>query len=750
MPESTGEGAREEAGSAGSPPGREGDLSSLAFARGQTRALELIATGAGLEEVLEFVVRTIEDQAPGMRGSVLLLEDGLHLRHGAAPSLPAEYCALIDGLPIGPVAGSCGTAMWEDRRVIVSDIATDPLWEPHREAALPFGLRACWSTPLHSSTGRVVGSFAMYYDEPREPTPRDLWLADVASHLSGIAVEHAWAAAQLRRRAAEQAAVAAVGQRALVGGDDQALMQQVVSTVSSTCGDARVALFERTGEELLLRAVAGWPPGACATPDDGLSFEVPGGAQAWGALCVALASGAECSEEQTVFLQSMVNVLAAAIERSEREERIRHQALHDQLTGLPNRALLMSLLAHAIDRERRVGRMLAVLLLDLDNFKLINDSLGHAAGDELLAALAPRLRAVVRQSDTVARFGGDEFVVIAEDVENELEAVRLAERITQELRRPFSLRDGSHTVTASIGVAVTPSATGGPDGLLRDADAAMYRAKEAGGAGHQIFDTGMRDRAVVRTRLVGALREAVERQEFDLDYQRIISLADRQTVGVEALLRWRPAVGAPVGPAEFVPAAEDGGLIRPIGDWVLKQSLDSVARWPGTAAAPWVSVNVSAHQVASTRLAPFVAGLLGDRQLAAERLILEITETALVDEKGASLTTVASLHEMGVRLALDDFGTGFSPLHHLLSFPIYALKVDKSFIAALPESAPARAIVAAIAVMAHELGKVVIAEGVETEAQLAAAAELGCDYAQGFLLGRPSPEADLLATLAID
>jgi diguanylate cyclase (GGDEF)-like protein len=527
-------------------------------------------------------------------------------------------------------------------------------------------------------------------------------------------------------------------------------MQQLVSTVSSTFGDARVALFERSEAELLPRAVAGWPPGDCATPDDGVSFEVPGGGRAWGVLCVALASGAQCSEEETVFLQSMVNVLAAAIDRSQREEQIRHQALHDPLTGLPNRALLMSLLAHAIDRERRVGGMLAVLLLDLDNFKHINDSLGHAAGDELLASLAPRLRAVVRQSDTVARFGGDEFVVIAEDVENKREAVRLAERITQELTRPFLLRDVSHTITASIGVAVTPSGSGGPDGMLRDADVAMYRAKEHGGAGHRIFDAGMRDRAVVRTRLIGALGQAVEREEFDLDYQRIISLSDSQTVGVEALLRWRRASGNRLGPAEFLSAAEDGGLIRPIGDWVLKQSLDSAARWSGAVVTPWVSVNVSAQQVASSALAPFVAGLLADHHLPPERLILEITETALVDQSGASLTTVASLHEMGVRLALDDFGTGFLPLHHLLSFPIYALKVDKSFIAALPESAPARAIVAAIAVMAHELGKVVIAEGVETEAQLSTVAELGCDYAQGFLLGRPAPEADLLAALAAD
>ncbi len=725
------------------------------FARGQQRALELIATGAPLRDVLDFIVLTIEAHAPGMRGSVLVLPDGVHIRHGSAPNLPPAYIALIDGIPIGPTTGSCGTAMWHDKRVIVADIATDPLWEGYREAALPFGLRACWSTPLHAGTGRVIGSFAMYYDEAREPTPRDLGMADAASHLSGIAVESAWAADQLRRRAGEQAAVATLGQRALLGGDDQELMQALADTVSETLGNVRVGLFEgRTHGQLHLRAAAGWPVGWEPEPT-GVAVEVPGGDRPWGMLSVAPraalgpAAAGERPEEEMAFLRSLVNVLAAAIERTRREQQIRHQALHDPLTGLPNRALLMNLLEHALERGRRTGGTVAVLLLDLDNFKLINDGLGHAAGDEVLAALAPRLRDVVREVDTVARFGGDEFVVVAEDLEDDLEAIGVAGRLTAELTRPFVISDGAHSVTASIGVAVAHAGRGAPDALLRDADAAMYRAKETGGAGHQVFDAGMRRRAVSRLRVVNALRAAIELREFGLAYQPIISTATGTAAGAEALLRWNGRLGPSIGPAELIAAAEESGLIRPIGAWVLAQAIERAVGWPTSGTTPWLSVNVSSRQLASSQFVPLVAQLLADLRLRPERLMLEITETALANDGNDAVATIAALAEMGVRLALDDFGTGLSPLHHLLRFPIHALKVDRSFIAPLPGSAHARAIVAAVTTMAHELGKVVIAEGVETDEQLATVTELGCDFAQGYLLGRPGTEPELLARLNV-
>jgi diguanylate cyclase (GGDEF)-like protein len=714
------------------------DLRGLAFARRQQQALELIASGAALGRVLELVVSTIELEAPGMRCSVLLLPDGVHMRHGAAPRLGAHYMSLVDGESIGPVAGSCGTAMWLDRRVIVADIATDPLWEPFgeiRALALGDGLRACWSTPLHSSSGRVIGSFAMYYDQPRKPTAGELALADVAGHLSGLAIDHAWASERLRRRAAEQAEVAAIGRRALVSDDDQGLMQELVARVAGVFGGARVALFERTiAGELRLRAAAE-PEDEPASTDAVISVEVPGRDSAWGSLEVTHPFGAVSGEEELDFLRSIATVLAAAIDRSRKEEETRYQALHDPLTRLPNRALLMSLLSHALERDRRAGGTLAVLLIDLDNFKLINDTLGHLVGDELLAALAPRLRGVVREADTVGRFGGDEFVVIAEALADEREAVTLAQRLTQALAQPCVIGESVHVVRASIGVAVTTAGQAQPDSLLGDADAAMYHAKRHGTA-HQIFDSEMRERAVARLSLQGALRDALEHGELSVSYQRIVSISDGDTVGAEALLRWDAPGWREKPITEVIAAAEDSGLIEPIGAWVLQSSLTALA---ASGSPPgWLAVNLSAQQVASTALASLVARLLAEHGIEPTRLVLELTETALFNDRGASLSTIHELQRTGVRLALDDFGTGFSSLSHLMRFPIDILKIDRSFIARLPGDPSARAIVSAVTAMAHQLGKPVVAEGVETEAQLASVTELACDCAQGYLLGRPT------------
>ena len=729
------------------------DGADVAFVRDQQRALELVASGAPLSETLEYIVRTIEAYAPGMRGSVLLLIDGHRATHAAAPSLPRKYVELIDGLEIGPDAGSCGTAMFDDRRVIVTDIATDPLWAGYRDAALPFGLRACWSTPLHSSEGRVLGSFAMYYDDTREPTAGDLELADIACHLSSVAVEHAWAAEQLRRRATEQAAVAALGQQALSGTDDYQLMASLVEQVSRTLGDMPAALFEfpddgssegiveQAGDDsLLLRTEVGRPPGMLPAGDACVTVDVGTAEYRWGLLAVWPPPGAVLGDEQRTFLTAIANVLAAATARTRREEEMRHEALHDPLTGLPNRALLMSLLEHAIQRARRSGRTLAVLLLDLDNFKIINDSLGHVAGDELLTGLAPRLREAVREVDTVARFGGDEFVVVAEDIGDEIEASTLADRLTAAISRPIQLRGSPHFVTASVGVAVERVGRATAHGLLRDADAAMYRAKDAGGACHRIFDAGMRERAVAQLRLVRDLREALDRgDELGLDYQRVVSAVDGSTVGAEALLRWRIGAGTGVPTADVVAAAEHSGLIKRVGAWVLAEGIAEAARRAEAGELGWLSINISTRQLHSAELVTAIARELAGASLDPRRLMLEITETAFIDDSGAVAETVDALAALGVLIALDDFGTGFSSLGHLLHFPIHALKIDRSFVAGLPGDPKARAIVAGVSAMAHELGKIVIAEGVETPAQLEAVTELGCDDVQGFLIGRPQP-----------
>jgi diguanylate cyclase (GGDEF)-like protein len=725
-----------------------------ALAEGQQRALQLIAAGAPLHDVLAQIILTIEEQAAGMRGSVLVLPDGEHVRHGAAPNLPPEYVALIDGIPIGPAAGSCGTAMFEDRRVVVTDIANDPLWAPYRDAALPFGLRACWSTPLHTSEGRVIGSFAMYYDEVRAPTERDLELADVAGHLCSLAIERAWATEQLRARADEQAAVAAVGQDALAGGDEVELMNRTVRKVSSTLGAIGVALFEELeAAETHLRAESGWPAGSGPFEPGSVWVDIPGRTGRWGVLAAVPGSTRALTDHELTFMRSIGSILAAALERSRREEEIRHQALTDPLTGLPNRALLASLLEHALHRERRTRGAVAVLLIDLDNFKLINDSLGHAAGDAVLATLAPRLKAAVRTEDTVARFGGDEFVVVAEDVKDELQVGRMAVRLTTAVSQPVDLPDGPHVVTASVGIAIANAGESTPEALLRDADAAMYRAKGRGGDSHRLFDSGMRERAVDRLRLVRALREAMGQQELELHYQPVVSCESGGIVGAEALLRW-PRAGAANGtgnstanrdesePAvpttDLIAVAEDSGLIHVVGEWALGHALASAAEWETVGPGMWLSVNVSARQLGSDTYTALVSDALHSTGFPAHRLVLEITETALLDDAAAPLATLEALAAMGVQLALDDFGTGYSSLQHLMTFPISVVKVDRSFVASLPGNERAQSIVSAITAMAHELGKTVIAEGVETRGQLSAVSKLGCDYAQGFLLGKPA------------
>ena len=724
--------------------GAGGDPLGLDFARGQQAALELIASGAPLEQVLDHIVLTIERHTPGMRGSVLTLPDGRHLRHGSAPNLPADYCAAIDGVEIGPNIGSCGTAMFEDRRVVVTDIATDPLWADFREITLPFGLRACWSTPLHASDGRVIGSFAMYYDEPRRPTAREIELADVASHLCGLAVENAAAAAQLRRRAAEQAAVAHISQRALSGGDLSALSHELVATVSSTLDGAPVALFARDEHGVEhLRAARGWPADLLDTTSvEMVTVDVPGPRAIWGTIAVLPGAAPAGHDGGFLFLRALANVLAAGIERSGAEDQIRHQALHDPLTGLPNRTLLIGLLEHALERERRAGGAVAVLLLDLDNFKLINDSHGHGAGDDVLAQLAPRMHAVVRESDTVGRFGGDEFVIVAEDVEDELGAVGLAERLLAQFDRPFDVDGRPYPLKASIGIALARAGVGTADGLLRDADAAMYLAKAQGG-GHQIFDEAMRERTVARKRLVGALQDALDQTGFQLDYQRVVSLGDKQPVGGEALLRWPGAPRDAPGPANFVPAAEDSGLITPIGAWVLAAACGEAARWPNGTGDRWVAVNVSAQQLGEPGFAASVRQALADHGLAPGRLMLDVTESVLTDDVPGTRGALNELAELGVLLALDDVGTGFASLHRILRLPIHALKIDRALVAGLPGNSHARAVVAGVTAMAHELGKVVIAEGIETHEQLEAVVGFGCDFGQGYLFGRPGPGTEL-------
>ena len=429
-------------------------------------------------------------------------------------------------------------------------------------------------------------------------------------------------------------------------------------------------------------------------------------------------------------------------EHKEAEDRIRRLAHYDPLTGLPNRTLLADRSEHAISIAQRGGTPLALIFLDLDHFKNVNDSLGHRVGDELLKALSQRLRAVVREQDTVSRLGGDEFILVLPGTDAE-GAAHVASKLLETAAQPYHLERHELTITPSIGIALFPHDGADFDTLSKCADAAMYRAKQDGRNTFRFFTPEMQARSDRTLQLENALRRALERQQFELHYQPQMALADGRIVGAEALLRWRhPELGM-VSPAEFIPVAEDNGLILPIGEWVLRSAAQQARAWMDAGLPQLsVSVNLSAVQFRQAHLPDLVGRILQEAGLPPERLELELTEGAAMEDPRAAIAMMDSLHERGIRMAIDDFGTGYSSLSYLKRFQAYKLKIDQSFVRDITVDPEDRAIVGAIISLAGALGLQTIAEGVETEGQLAFLREHGCHEVQGYLFGRPMAAAE--------
>jgi diguanylate cyclase (GGDEF)-like protein len=418
-----------------------------------------------------------------------------------------------------------------------------------------------------------------------------------------------------------------------------------------------------------------------------------------------------------------------------------NQLLRDPLTGLPSRLLFNNRLSQALERlQRRRGRYVAVLFLDLDRFKVINDSLGHTAGDKLIEAVAERLRHSLRRHETVARFGGDEFAILCEDISDEQDAIAVGERVLRSFATPFHLAHGDSTSSASLGIALSADPDQNVEELIRDADAAMYRAKEAGGGRLMLFDEVTRQRALTRLHTEAALRVAIERDEFRVYFQPEVSVETGAIVGLEALVRWEHPDDGLVGPDRFIALAEETGLIVPIGTWVLNESCRLAQKWQAERAEDEplvVRVNVSARQLAHDDLIDLVAAALERTGMDPAHLCLEVTESVLVEDPESSVKTLSALKELGVKIAVDDFGTGYSSLEYLRTFPVDCVKIDRSFVRGIPHSSEDVAIVNAVIELGHALGLSVTAEGVETDEQLGNLQTTGCDTAQGFLFSRP-------------
>jgi diguanylate cyclase (GGDEF)-like protein len=430
-------------------------------------------------------------------------------------------------------------------------------------------------------------------------------------------------------------------------------------------------------------------------------------------------------------------------QRKVAEEQLLHDAFHDALTDLPNRALFMDRLRRAIVRTKRQDNYrFAVLFLDLDGFKVVNDSLGHATGDQLLIAIGRRLELGMRRGDTLTRLGGDEFAILADNISEVNDATNLADRIREQLKAPFNL--GGHEVfaTASIGIALGTKDRERPEDLLRDADTAMYRAKAQGKERHVVFDQAMHTSVVERLRLETDLRRALERREFLVHYQPICALDTGRIAGFEALLRWEHPERGLISPASFIPVAEETGLILPIGLWVLRAACEQLHVWQSRApehAALLMSVNLSGKQIKEPNIVAQIDEVLQETGVAPEHLKLEITESVIMEHPPSAAEVLKQLKGRGIQLSLDDFGTGYSSLSYLHRFPLDVLKVDRSFVNRLDGADADPVIVQTIVTLAHNLGMQDIAEGVASEGQVERLKAMGCQFGQGYYFSRPVP-----------
>jgi diguanylate cyclase (GGDEF)-like protein len=440
----------------------------------------------------------------------------------------------------------------------------------------------------------------------------------------------------------------------------------------------------------------------------------------------------------------------ARVDAEESAEQFRHDARHDPLTGLPNRLMLQERLEHAALRAKRSRSNSAILFADLDRFKAVNDTHGHSAGDDLLRAVAHRLTGLVRPGDTLARFSGDEFVFLCEDLASAADAESLATRIEQSFADPFSLGDVEIMVTASVGTAFAGPGEDLSPQLLADADVAMYQAKRKGGAGHQAFDLRDSRRMTDRHNLAKDLRSAFGDGELEIAYQPLVRSMDGLVTGVEALLRWTHPRRGPVPPQAMVAIAEQSGLISDIGAWVLDRSCQDRSRWLAEHKGLYLdlSVNVSGRQLMEPGFGPTVAAVLDQTDTDPSAVVLEITESVLIDDGERSVAVLSDLKRLGVRLALDDFGTGYSSLSYLRRMPIDIVKVDQGFVADIDQGPGVDAIIAAVTNLAHALGLRVTAEGVETQRQRDEVNAIGCDSAQGFYYARPMPAESFADHLA--
>ena len=702
--------------------------------------LSMITDEAATSVVLDSLALFAERQSEGLLCSILLLStDGKRLTHGSAPSLPAFYVRALDGSAIGPYAGSCGAAASSGKPVVAEDLMTDPNWEPWRDLASRAGLRACWSHPILSADGHVLGTFALYRAEPGAPSAMDVELVRRSAGLAAIALERAQHHEDRRlakvvfEQSLEGIMVTDTDDRIIIVNRSFELLTgycatEVIGRVPDILDPGRDDATSRSARRDALAAVGRWSGEAWGRKRTGETYPV--------AMSVASVCDAEGATSH------YISILADVSDQKMQAARIEQLAFYDSLTGLPNRALFLDRLEQTLASSKRHGGQGAILFLDLDRFKEINDSLGHAVGDMALVEVSRRFQAVSRKEETLARLGGDEFVLIAENADHQT-AVRIASRLQRVLSEPLDLMGQAYSVGASIGIAFYPADGTTSEDLIKRTDIAMYQAK-ANGGGYRLYQAEMGVELEKRLNIAKRLGRAMDAGQLQLYYQPQFDLGSEKVMGAEALLRWQDSVLGWISPAEFIPIAEERGMMGPLGDWVLREACRQVNAWAesGLRLDGRLAINVSALQMEDPDIVGRLLEIVHEAGLSPDRFELELTESSMMVDPERAVEVMELLSAAGFGLSIDDFGTGYSSLAYLKRFAADQIKIDISFVRNMLTDADDHTIVTTIIAMARSLGLQTTAEGVEEAGQAAALLALGCDFAQGYFFGRPeSPQA---------
>ena len=710
--------------------------------KSRTHILELITKGNPLPVILEAIVLAVEQENPEMLCSVLLLDDsGKHLLSYIAPSLPHFYNEAIHGVEIGIGVGSCGTAAYMNERVIVDDIETHPYWVSFKDIAKKAKLGACWSEPIRSTTGKVLGTFAIYHHNVNYPTDANLAMIQQTASLASIAIETKQGEEKLKRSAsvfthAHEGIMITDASGNIIEVNDAFNRMTGYTSLDLLGGNPTIFHSGRHSSEFY------------AEMEDTLLKQGHWHGEVWNRrkngeiypemLTITAVKNAAGLIQHYVSLCTDITLMKA------HQGQLERMAHYDLLTNLPNRVLLADRLSQAMVQCQRRKKSLAVAFMDLDGFKAVNDRHGHDVGDDLLIALSQRMNEALREGDTLARIGGDEFIAVLVDLENVKDSEPVLKRLLKAAADPVTLGNDVMRVSASIGLTFYPQDGVDADQLIRHADQSMYLAKQAGKNRYHLFDIALDNAVNFQRESIGDIRSAMDKSEFVLHYQPKVNMRTGEVIGAEALIRWQHPKNGLVPPLEFLPVIEGHGISLKLGEWVIDTALKQIILWRRMGVDLPISVNISAYQLQQSNFTTRIAALLSaNPEVNPNCLELEILETSALQDTSQVSATMNACRELGVGFALDDFGTGYSSLTYLKRLPAHMIKIDQSFVRDMLDDADDLAIVEGVVSLANAFQREVIAEGVESIAHSKALLQLGCELAQGYGIARPMPAGDI-------